>query len=157
MIFFVADAFHYDMLMDMEELADKRVAANKRMWNVLSEWMGRKNLKWTEVARALDVPVSTINSRRSHNRDIEFGLLVSMLEMLGCSLMLTTPAGSDGKEMTLALRGLLRQRPNSGTLLEYMKTGTQEMVELYDGMSPKDREMVHSLAVRLKDGKPVDN
>lgn len=145
------------MLMGMEDHADnKRVAANKRMWNVLSEWMGRKNLKWTEVARALDVPVSTINTRRKFARDIEFGLLVSMLEILGCSLKLTTPAGSDGKEMTLALRGLLRRKPISGTLLQYMRTGTPEMAELYDGLSPEDREMVHSLAVRLKDGKPVD-
>lgn len=145
------------MLMGMEDHADnKRVAANKRMWDVLSEWTDRNNLKWTEIARALDVPVSTINSRRSHNRDIEFGLLVSMLEMLGCSLMLTTPAGVDGKEMTLALRGLLRRKPISGTLLQYMKTGTQEMAELYDELSPEDREMVHFLVVRLKDEKPVD-
>ena len=133
------------------------------MWNVLADCINKTQLKWTEVSRALNVSVSTINTQRKYARDIEFGFLVSLLELLGCSLRLSLPPKSeihpsiDGHELTLALRGLLRKMPTTDTLLQYEKAGTSKMADLFDELSKEDREMVYALAVRLKNGKPSDN
>lgn len=142
---------------------DERTTKNKTMWNVLHECLHASGLQWTDVARQLNVPISTINSRRKYGRDIEFGFLASLLDMLGCTLRLTVPVPTgkkrppyDTNALTHALRGMLRINPTeTQSLLQY--EGTRTTTDLFDGLSAEDKKLVHDIALRLKNGNMSDN
>ena len=151
---------------DVVEKEDNRTTSNRKTWSVLNECLHARGIQWTDVARQLNVPISSINSRRKYGRDIEFGFLVSLLDMLGCTLRLTIPAPSvegqrhsfDVNKLSLALREMLRVDPNkTQSLLPYEKTGTSEIVDVCDKLSAEDQRLVYVFALRLKNGKMSDN
>ena len=145
---------------------DERTIRNKAMWDVLHECLRGLKLQWTDVARQLNVPLSTIHSRRQHGRDIEFGFMVTLLDMLGCTLRLYVPAPTGKRRrppyntnaLTHALRGMLlmsnEEKKKTQTLLQFgEKTGTSAIADVFYKLSEEDKEMVYSLAVRLKNSK----
>ena len=159
----VSDQIDEDVVEEDVVEEDERTTKNKTMWNVLHECLHASGLQWTDVARQLNVPISTINSRRKYGRDIEFGFLASLLDMLGCTLRLTVPVPTgkkrppyDTNALTHALRGMLRIKPTeTQSLLQY--EGTRTTTDLFDALSTEDKKLVHDIALRLKNGNMSDN
>jgi len=126
---------------------DKRRAVNNTFWKAASACAKKNKLSWSEIARQLGIYVSTLSTRRNTNRDVDFALMCSLLEILGFEILLIAPDNSqESRDMILALRGLMRKIRNRTTLLAL---ATQEDKKLYttlSGLSDDQRRVMFELA-----------
>ena len=123
-------------------------SVNRKVWDNLSALIERKKLSWSDVARELDVPVSTINSKRINDRDIEFGLMVSMLNLLGFNLVLTTP-DKESESIVPYLRALMKQKI-SKSLLVLSRTDSMNLLLSIDSLSAEIQENLKTLVFHLQ-------
>ena len=123
-------------------------SVNRKVWDNLSALIERKKLSWSDVARELDVPISTINSKRINDRDIGFGLMASMLNLLGFNLVLTTP-DKESESIVPYLRALMKQKI-SKSLLVLSRTDSMNLLLSIDSLSAEIQENLKTLVFHLQ-------
>lgn len=126
---------------------DKRRAVNNAFWKAASACAKKNKLSWSKIARQLGIYVSTLSTRRNTNRDVDFGLMCSLLEILGFEILLIEPDKSqESLDLILALRGLMRKIGDKPTLLALTSQEDKKLYTTLSGLSDEQRKVMFELA-----------
>lgn len=115
----------------------------------------QKGRNWKWLAAELGIADSTLTSKAEKGRDVEFGMLVKILVLMGWKVNLVTP-DEDVEAMKLKyMISNLVGEVHENDILHRCKKGTLELVEALDRLSYEDRNLMIEMANRLQSGVQV--
>ena len=136
------------------EMTERQKELNRGVWDALETNFQKKKMKWSPVARKLEVPVSSLNSQRTKCRSIDFGLMCSMLELLGFKINIVTPdLSKETGELIRALNKLMKPERNYNSIQILCTEDGLRVLKALSGLSKENLELMYELIVQFQKDK----
>ena len=135
-------------------MTERQKELNRGVWDALETNFQKKKMKWSPVARKLEVPVSSLNSQRTKCRSIDFGLMCSMLELLGFKINIVTPdLSKETGELIRALNKLMKPERNYNSIQILCTEDGLRVLKALSGLSKENLELMYELIVQFQKDK----
>ncbi len=136
------------------EMTERQKELNRGVWDALETNFQKNKMKWSPVARKLEVPVSSLNSQRTKSRSIDFGLMCSMLELLGFKINIVAPdLSKETGELVRALNKLMKPERNYNSIQILCTEDGLKVLEALSGLSKENLELMYELIVQFQKDK----